>query len=920
MGCNNSTEEVDTSVSVLPGPAAKSTRAVAPAPEVPSHQPMALKPEAELGSPQTAKPDVAKADAVKPPQCTSPAECEPHRAVFPVPEGWRVVCRLSAGDVRSRWGTRPRPAPAGTASAPIAGTAFEADLVLPELNQPLHLPLQLLPQWTDPRVGTEFIGRYEVRRSLPERPGCRGQLFEVFDQHERAECALQVCNLLREEDVKQFVERLQLESLDSEKRLFFRLRDVALALPGRLAVIEDIPRHSMWQEFKRLEPGTNLAAKVAAIANSVLGGLCRLHAHGWAHCGVSPLTVCLALDGAWKLTSLESAKRVGDLAADPLATTGTTSPPEALLGLPVTEKVDVWQLAATLCEAITQQRVGCPEGDATVAERMCTLVNFLGALPNSLVAQHPNREDLFTPEGHVLRPVTPDAAGAQALEAIEPTLLPAGPEDDGERIPRPHLVAKALDGVEGANDILEFIGRLLSPDPEQRPSAAEAMAHHFLRFAHTKGAAAPGDDVVAMEQLAEAKQAKSTQTEGDPTWMTSCAVHRKSTGTRPEHVKIEDAHGDNESRIRRKGTGFVQLGELPPSDDEDDEEEEEEQEHRPEHVTINDTHGDNENRITRKGTGFVQLGELPPSDDEDDEEEDEEEAHGAHVQIQDSHGDNENRIVRKGTGFVQLGELPPSDSEEEEEEEEEAHPSSKGHVKIQDEHDDNANRLVRKGTGFVHIGELPPSDDEEEEEEEEEREEQGSRRVQISDAASTRRGQGMVRKGTGFVQARELPPDEEEGEEEPAGPAKAHSKVRIDDAHQDNSSSLQRKGTGFVYINELPPSDDEDSEDEEEAPVATKSRVTIQDSHGDNTNSISRKGTGFVNLADLPDDLDDEEEEEEERQGQQRVEFAKVDSTDCSKEHKAMRKGTGLVNMNEIPDTDDEEEEAEEAPAALQAP
>merc|ERR1711959_312379 len=43
-----------------------------------------------------------------------------------------------------------------------------------------------------------------------------------------------------------------------------------------------------------------------------------------------------------------------------------------------------------------------------------------------------------------------------------------------------------------------------------------------------------------------------------------------------QHAKIQDTHGDNESKIVRKGTGFVHAGELPPTESEDEEEEEKE--------------------------------------------------------------------------------------------------------------------------------------------------------------------------------------------------------------------------------------------------------------------------------------------------------------------------------------------------------
>jgi len=814
-----------------------------------------------------------------------------------LPQGWRVVCRLSRSDARSRWGTRPRPpaatSPASAANRTAAGVVFEADLIAPELNQPLRVPLLLLPQWVDPKVGTPFMGRYEIRKELPEKPGLervgvkKGPRLEAYDQEERVECALQVCELARDSDVQAFAERLQLESLDSENRLFLRLRSLAISLPSRVIAVEDLPRKKLWDEFGRIEKGTGLAAKLASIASSVLSGLCRLHAHGWAHCGISPETVCLATDGCWKLTSLELSRKVSTLNPSVLVQKGTefppALPPEALLGLPVTEKVDVWQLAASLCEAIMQKRVyhsdtGAPDGDGA---SLCRLVDFLGPIPSNLVTRHPDREALFTPEGQLLRPATPDASGHD-LEAIEPVVSSVN-TSDSDPIPRPRLVVEALEGVEGAGDILEFLGRLLNPDPEQRPSAQEAQAHHFLRFVQ-KAEGGAGDRSGA----ASGKEGEHHVHIQDSHKDNENKISRKGTGfvhvgelppsddedeeeeERPHHVQIKDSHGDCENKISRKGTGFVHIGELPPSDEEDEDEEDS----KPQHVQIKDTHGDNENKITRKGTGFVHVGELPPSDDEDEEEE------HHHVQIQDEHGDCENKLQRKGTGFVHIGELPPSDDEDEEEEQQ--------HVQIQDSHGDNESKISRKGTGFVHIGELPPSDDEDEEEE------APAHHVQIQDSHGDCENK-ISRKGTGFVHVGELPPSDDEEEEE------AHH-VQIQDSHGDNENKITRKGTGFVHIGELPPSDDED-EEEEESQQRAGHHATIQDSHGDCENKISRKGTGFVHIGELPPS-DDEDEEDDAPKGHVQIQDS---HGDC--ENKITRKGTGFVHIGELPPSDDEDED-----------
>merc|ERR1719162_1138241 len=103
------------------------------------------------------------------------------------------------------------------------------------------------------------------------------------------------------------------------------------------------------------------------------------------------------------------------------------------------------------------------------------------------------------------------------------------------------------------------------------------------------------------------------------------------------------------------------MGELPPSDSEEEEEEEVKvvshavHDDPNAHAHIEDVHGDNENKIVRKGTGFVHMGELPPSDSEEEEEEVKvkgvshavHDDPNAHAHIEDLHGDNESKIVRK---------------------------------------------------------------------------------------------------------------------------------------------------------------------------------------------------------------------------------------------------------------------------------
>merc|ERR1719277_50091 len=103
------------------------------------------------------------------------------------------------------------------------------------------------------------------------------------------------------------------------------------------------------------------------------------------------------------------------------------------------------------------------------------------------------------------------------------------------------------------------------------------MAHHFLRFAHTKGSSVPND-------------AEDMKKGGVS--FTACTAGAGSKKPESVHAQINDSHGDNQGHIKRKGTGFVNMDELPPSDDEDEDDEDDD---RPKpaangHVQIQDAH------------------------------------------------------------------------------------------------------------------------------------------------------------------------------------------------------------------------------------------------------------------------------------------------------------------------------------------
>lgn len=581
-------------------------------------------------------------------------------------------------------------------------------------------------------------------------------------------------------------------------------------------------------------------------------------------------------------------------------------PPEVLLHLPVTEKVDVWHLAASICEAIAQKRIS---SDST--SPLCDLVDFLGPLPDSVVDQHPQREKLFTPQGQLLRPTTPDVSGVRHMDVIGPPVSSHWGE-----FPRPRRVVDALTDVEGADEILAFLGPLLHPDPKKRPSVVEANAHTFLKKHVRKSVGIAEDSEVSMVQ-------RCSDT------ATTVITAQCKTGA----VKA----GVFEQMLRSACEGGLSLTMLSTGEQPN---EESEPKRHCEGTDTADMQDINKTLLQAScesrhcalaATGVVKrkFGCSPVRDLKvmvsDGAKRDIGEAEGSapHVRIAAPviGSQSKGRLGRKGTGFVQLGELPTSDDDDEDDDEE----TPRGGVRIDgSQSSSTASTLRRKGTGFAHKVELSSSEDGSSE-----HEVAGNRIVAFvaSDGAHAETyGRPVARKGTGFVQVTELPSSDDSAfsdDDDPTvksnqelkrvvvqGPPKKATgrRASLDLDEEDTECRIKRKGTGFVQVTELP-SSDLDSDDETDADQPKTAVKIFSEGLGEKDTRMVRKCTGF-----LTDDAkhDDHESNADNCRRVRLVEPEGEQSGTMTVGAKLARKGTGIVNLSELPDSEDEDENDEE--------
>lgn len=332
--------------------------------------------------------------------------------------------------------------------------------------------------------------------------------------------------------------------------------------------------------------------------------------------------------------------------------------------------------------------------------------------------------------------------------------------------------------------------------------------------------------------------------EGSPGSGSNLSGKRDSKGkkgvTFSHTVQVDGENSEEPSGQRhlgRKGTGFINLSELP---DEAEEAEEGEQSESPSVSPVRSSSysleesspgvPDKRPEKGEKGVTFDASVATPEAEDE------------FHAAV------NKGR-ARKSTGFLSPSDMPPSDDEEDEEK-----PQDGGHVTFEDQEElPVVNRSkVRKGTGFVHPDEVLAPEDDEDEEERPEEETDGHGRSSSShpgnhvtfdegaeNGITPEANRKQARKSTGFLSMRDLPDSEEEDEEEEAEEASPGG----DRPEAEASGGEQDKHGKHVNFTT---SQDEVGEDA---------------SPGRRNNKAVRKGTGFINLTELP--ASDEEEEEE---------------------------------------------------------
>jgi len=138
--------------------------------------------------------------------------------------------------------------------------------------------------------------------------------------------------------------------------------------------------------------------------------------------------------------------------------------PEVLLGMPYGQKIDLWSLGCILAELWTGSVIFLNDSIVTLLAR---IVGIIGPFPKEMLQTGRYVQKYFTPDGRLFERDDEKGTGMFYLLPKRTNLRNRLHADD--------------------KYFTEFIRALLRLNPEERPTAAEALEHPFLREAVYEG-------------------------------------------------------------------------------------------------------------------------------------------------------------------------------------------------------------------------------------------------------------------------------------------------------------------------------------------------------------------------------------------------------------------------------------------------
>lgn len=257
-----------------------------------------------------------------------------------------------------------------------------------------------------------------------------------------------------------------------EMRSFFYHRE-------HLVIVTELLRQNLFEFGKFIidnneEPYFTIQ-RLCYITRQVLTALNFVHQMGLVHSDVKPENILLSSysRAQVKVIDFGSSCYLTDRQSSYIQSRSYRAP-EVVLGLPYDGKIDIWSLGCVVAEMFTGEVTF--QNDSIVS-MLSRIEAICGPFPSHMVAQGRQSRRFFTRSGLLFEhpegsPEEGPDSGDTIFDVFQPkrTTLAA-------RLGFP--ADKALDNDEAL--FVDFCGKLLSVDPDGRPTAAEALQHPWIK-------------------------------------------------------------------------------------------------------------------------------------------------------------------------------------------------------------------------------------------------------------------------------------------------------------------------------------------------------------------------------------------------------------------------------------------------------
>ncbi|EAY22348.1 CMGC family protein kinase [Trichomonas vaginalis G3] len=248
-------------------------------------------------------------------------------------------------------------------------------------------------------------------------------------------------------------------------------------MDNHVIIVEPLLFRSLFEGIYQNRPVSQLLSTIRNIMEQILQGVSFLHANGVTHCDLKPDNVLFDDENMnnLQIIDLGSASMSPTGAGDYIQSRFYRSP-EVILGLPYTNKIDLWSAGCIASELFLNFAIFATN---TEFDTIHSMVALLGPFPDSMIQPSKQWWKFFdmTRDGYKLKMDPNDVLLERHL--YNSIFQETGPSSL-ENLIMNHCDLETDDDVNLVSCFSHFCQSLLQFDPNTRLSAEQALSHPFI--------------------------------------------------------------------------------------------------------------------------------------------------------------------------------------------------------------------------------------------------------------------------------------------------------------------------------------------------------------------------------------------------------------------------------------------------------